>query len=796
MKKKEAFMKKLRYLKILLLLSWSFFLLFHTYQVIKADADSTNSNFEKALRTTPKGLNWDNDAFKIADFEKAYQNRKAAGTNLGNPSSANTINSSRINNAKIIQSTNPQTPNTSVIQMTNDNYQTGAVWSNTEKENYFDMNHEQTASMWIYFGTIPVKHILDNYTQVVKTLNSKPADGMAFVLHNDPNGENAISLSSDGVPVNGQSLGVWGADWYKKNTSASKVVLNAIQKSWALEFDTFANIETDSSKEEGVSFDDSIKNIEGASQHIAGNYPGENSTYVSAGYPDYNYFQMKHINPKLFNPYDTNNSQQLVDDNWHHITIKWTPIKDTVTGNLTYSYDDKDPDTGKKKATAYKAKFLIDTTKLGLKGTLGSKENDDKKLYWGFTGSTGINSENNLLVFESIPSYVDVEANSSVYDYSQDPNGIQITDSNNKVDSNSEIKYKFSLKYKGWTRTWDNIKASMKIPDHVKFTSGTVTYSNSPTNQKPQPITPDVFQNIQDNKLQFQLPESLNPESRNAVMELTGRVDQTGSTELSVPSVHADFEGNNLITGTDTQPFTIKPRHLTLSSDMPNPITVDQEKDAPITGQAAYDSKNINYKNLVIHQVLNGKDTIVNSKADISGKFSYNIEHKELSEINSLDLYVTYNDNGTEFTSNHIYRQISIGGLLKINASKFVNFQNVYGTLGERIIPRLDDWRIDITDSRKKGNSWKLFATVTKALKDKNENKLDANIIYKDSKDEPHLLNEPYPISENIKDSDEPQTKHVTDDWNSSTGILLKLNKHIEPGTYTAELSWTLYDSI
>jgi hypothetical protein len=209
-------MKKLRYLKILLLLSWSFFLLFHTYQVIKADADSTNSNFEKALRTTPKGLNWDNDAFKIADFEKAYQNRKAAGTNLGNPSSANTINSSRINNAKIIQSTNPQTPNTSVIQMTNDNYQTGAVWSNTEKENYFDMNHEQTASMWIYFGTIPVKHILDNYTQVVKTLNSKPADGMAFVLHNDPNGENAISLSSDGVPVNGQSLGVWGADWSKK----------------------------------------------------------------------------------------------------------------------------------------------------------------------------------------------------------------------------------------------------------------------------------------------------------------------------------------------------------------------------------------------------------------------------------------------------------------------------------------------------------------------------------------------------------------------------------------------------
>jgi len=756
--------------------------------------DTTNPDFENALRTTPKGLNWDNDAFKIADFNKAYQNRVSAGTNLGNHSSENTVNSSKMNNAKIIQSTNPKTPNTSVIQMTNDNYQTGAVWSNREKENYFDMNHEQIASMWIYFGELPVKNILDNYGRIIKKLNTSPADGMAFVLHNDPNGEDAISLSSDGIPVNGQSLGVWGADWDNTNTKASKLALNAIQKSWALEFDTFANIENDSSKEEGVSFDHGIKNIGSTSQHIVGNYPGENDTYISAGYTYGNYFEMQQKNPLLFNPY--NNSQSLVDSKWHHVTIKWTPNIGTVTGRLSYAYDDKYPETGLKKETEHTSDFTIATTKLGLPGTLGSTENDDKRLYWGFTGSTGINSENNLLVFESIPSYVDVEAKSSVYDYSQNPNGIQITANNNEVTSNSEIKYKFSLNYKGWTRTWDNIKASMKIPDHVKFTNGTVTYSNSSTNQKPQPITSNVFQNIQDNTLQFKLPESLNPKNRNAVIELMGRVDQTSSTKLTVPSVHADFDGNNLITGADTQSFTIKPQHLTLSSDMPNPITITQEQDAMIAGQATYDGQNPNYQNLVIHQVLNGNDSIVNSKVDTSGKFSFNIRNQDLEKINNLDLYVTYYDNGTKYISNHVYRQISIGGLLKINASKTLNFQNVYGTRGERIIPRLNDWQIDVTDSRKKGSGWHLFAEVTKALTDSKGNELNANIIYKDPKDEIHLLNEPYPISTNIKDSDETQTKHITDEWTSSTGILLKLNQQVNPGTYTAELSWILKDSI
>ena len=101
-------------------------------QITKAD----NADFQTALAKTPKGLNWSNNAFVLADFQKAAYQRGKEFTPI-----IDVLNSSAepslINNAKIIQSTNPNAPNTSVIQMTNNINQTGAVWSNMENSNYF-----------------------------------------------------------------------------------------------------------------------------------------------------------------------------------------------------------------------------------------------------------------------------------------------------------------------------------------------------------------------------------------------------------------------------------------------------------------------------------------------------------------------------------------------------------------------------------------------------------------------------------------------------------------------------------
>jgi len=458
-------MKWLRLLKVLLLLCFGFLISLNSYQLVKADeANTTNSDFEYALSSAPKGLHWNDDDFIIANFSTAYNNRVLNGTNIGNHSNKTVLskNPSRRNNAKIIPSTNPKHPDTSIIQMTNAEHQTGAVWSNMSKDNYFDLDHEQTASMWIYFG---------------RTTNI-PADGMAFVLQNDPNRENSIALSADGVPVNGQSMGVWGADWDISNKFPNELSQTAIQNSWALEFDTFANISIGDDDDhkltgEGTAFDYYITH-----NHIMGNYPADSSTYKHyTNRSNKNYFRLSHNQTNTrFPP----NNTSFVDSKWHHITIKWKPnSNDNTKGELTYIYNDKNPTTGKpSKGYTISNSQEIDTTKFGL-------TNGNKKLYWGFTGSTGDYSENNLIVFESLPSFVDAKVDSTIYDNSK---GIQIDDTHNIVDSNSDITYSFSLNYKGWEKDWNKINASLKIPEHVTFTSGTVTYPNSPINTSTRQI--------------------------------------------------------------------------------------------------------------------------------------------------------------------------------------------------------------------------------------------------------------------------------------------------------------------
>ncbi|CAJ1176422.1 hypothetical protein CPEBRM1_ABPJDJAI_00040 [Companilactobacillus paralimentarius] len=131
------------------------------YSTKVAGADTGDSDYEHALATTPKGLNWDNNNFVIAKFPP-----KPANAPIDSPSGKKY---SYDNNATIVRSKNPATKDTSVISLTNGTYQVGAVWSNFEKGNYFDLSHEQIASMWIYFGN---------------TGGEVPGDGMAFVLQN------------------------------------------------------------------------------------------------------------------------------------------------------------------------------------------------------------------------------------------------------------------------------------------------------------------------------------------------------------------------------------------------------------------------------------------------------------------------------------------------------------------------------------------------------------------------------------------------------------------------------------
>jgi len=774
--------------------------LFGGYQIVQSatapdnyPTSQYNDDYIKALNKAPKGLHWKDDDFILADFSKAAQYRREYPTLPSGYINQDSLFRHQPNNytghtdmtnyAKIAHSTNPASLNTSIIQMTNDTYQTGAVWSNSQKDNYFDISHEQVASMWLYFGQT---------SNAGGNNASKYGDGMAFVLQNDDTGENAIALSATGIPVNGQSLGVWGADWNPANTNSQILADTAIQNSWALEFDTFPNISTNFSDitGEGVSFD-SKESEQIGRNHIAGNYPGQSSTYKDAGSGDIHYFEMSHYNIKQ--------NLRLVDSEWHHVTIKWTPNEDDSNlGTLTYLYNDKNPVTGVPIDNPIKSTFTIDTNKFYATGNAKklSSTKRSTKLHWGFTASTGVLSENNLLIFESIPSFVDAEATSHIYDDSQGGNEIIKTEPSTIVDPNSEIRYTYNLKYKGWTKKWNGIHALINVPNNVSFTSGTVTYPDSPNDKGPRPIK----ENFNSSKLDIPLPEGLNEDSRNAVIELKGKTSNNNNTSqtLNVPSAHASFDGDNLITDTDTVPFRIGGKLLALDSSSTNPITLDLNEDANIPGHVYYANNDYqpDYENMIVYTSLNGEeyaptDKLVNSNGD----FVLNIPNKDLRDSNTVSFYVKDSQNNS---SNTVERKINVGKALSFGKIQTDFFQTINATNNSQIIPRKNKWSIPVIDNRKKGSPWTVEASNPGGLEIKNTGtKLKGHLIYKDPKNNIFPIKDAnVKIDQHIKDKDGETTTDIPGQWKPNNGILLAIDPHNTKGTYSGTINWTLYDTL
>lgn len=206
--------------------------------------------------------------------------------------------------------------------------QSGAVW-NTDN-NMMDLTKNFESSMHLYFGD--------------KGKNA--ADGMAFIMHADPNGNNAFRT---GV---GARIGVW--DSTRKGDYGM-----AIDHSIAVEFDTHHN----------DAFDDEVKK----GNHIAWNYPGKKDTYFDSLIGGR---EMVHKDVQ----YPENS--YLSDDQWHNFNITWN----ATTSTLTYQFDSLD-----------KISIPIDVNNI-----FGTNQ-----VYWGFTGSTGGDYANNRIVFDSVPGLVE-----------------------------------------------------------------------------------------------------------------------------------------------------------------------------------------------------------------------------------------------------------------------------------------------------------------------------------------------------------------------------------------------------
>lgn len=508
------------------------------------------------------------------------------------------------NAASVVQNSN----GADVVRLTSGISQTGSIWSDSANTNYLDVTKKQTISMWMYFGLM--------------TTDVGIPDGMAFVLQNDSRGAEAIS-KNDKTINNGQSLGVWGMDSTYMSTQA--IADQAIQKSFAIEFDTFANRNSKYNWKpgdpvsqlngRGSSFDtmpynDAMNNyLRGP--HMAWNYPALATTYKDLGS---GYMGMYH---NLGTDSSTNGagvdfsyrklSSNTYKDAWKHMTITYIPNSDGKTAKVHYTFKDKKID-GTPKSPEVNATANIDLSIF----SLGSS----KKLRYGFTAATGPSADiSNMVVFESMPSLVDAEANaytvdkttntrisnsSSNIESNQNPDLFGENDQNlttaKTVHPNDNLTLNYMLNYLSGEEATNGVKTTINIPSNVTITPdaagniGKIHYTNANDSKDVS-----IAQSSLNNGVLTSNIDSLSDEDGTwnaARIELNAKANDlpANTTKLNVPSTLGTFEGKNIKIDAQSDSFDIvKPANeLIITTDMADPIQVQLDNKFNLTGQISF----------------------------------------------------------------------------------------------------------------------------------------------------------------------------------------------------------------
>lgn len=710
-----------------------------------ADSGTAIAEARAGAGSVPENLGLDESMFTKADFSKY---------------------STQPNFAKLVDGFLHTGGNTGAILMTNQPSQVGAIWSNVEGGNYIDINKKQTMSMWMYFG--PKKH----------TDNKDFGDGMAFVMQKSNDGANAIA--HDGAHIGaGESLGVWGVDDKRSNSSSDVLTTSAIQNSWALEFDTHTN--NDPAPGEGTYFDSNV-----SGQHIAYGYPADPATYTAV--PE----------KILFVPtgkyYYTMNHQgtrqvELHDGKWHHLTVSWDP----TTFKATCIFNDKNPD-----GSIGTNPVRIDVPPVQATEFGGHENLADGKLRWGFTATTGDSYEANLIAFESIPSLVEGEVIPSITDTSQQKE----VESNGTVNSNDQLAFKYNLKYDSGRDKWSNITAELVLPQNVTYQTGnssdvigSVNYSDG---NGFEPIYASELTGT--NTLNHTLKRNLDSSDRGGPITATVTINGVANNVTSntdVASTRSTFDSDTLIKDVDMLPFTIlksKPINLVLDK---NNISVNPNKSAPITGTVSYvDGTTVKNSEMTVHANLNGTDLdkFKMSDDDVSGKLNFEVPANKLTEdTNILKVYVT-DPNGNRTTTSTV--KIAKKGTLALKVDDY-SFGSINQVASSILIPRKGDWRIEVDDSREKGsNPWNLLAKTDGLYN--SGTKFNGNVIYKNSNGIEKILNNNSNtlIASGNKTQDGEQVTSVSRLWNDSEGLLLRSNGTNTMGNYSGEMNWVLSDTI
>lgn len=329
----------------------------------------------------------------------------------------------------------------SVAVITRDaRWQSGVMWS--LEENKIKLNEPFHMVAYVYLG---------NRTQYDKNFNGLGgADGITFTMHNDKKtpadmlaGTKLASGSLGNTGINaygalGNGLGVYGSNFSANVTSAKNNMVDfwrGVENGIALEFDTFYNDNNTSQHSDNdltsIIYNENHVNTQYG--HIAINLLNDfkNNRANRNVEPDKttNKHKIKlslgwdgEVSEKT-NPYRWNLSNwptsNLADGKWHRLEVTWTPNIDTNTGNLNYTiykqghegarnieYSD---DRSKDGTGVISYDVPIGTGDYSLGKVFGVSDLNNT-VYWGFSGSTGGQLNNQAVQMVQLPiSYYNAE---------------------------------------------------------------------------------------------------------------------------------------------------------------------------------------------------------------------------------------------------------------------------------------------------------------------------------------------------------------------------------------------------
>ncbi len=672
----------------------------------------------------------------------------------------------------------------------------GAVWSSGKT---FDLNRNQRASMWVYISATD------------PTSMTEIGDGMAFVLQNDDaQAQDGKSYAFSGT---GESLGVWGVDPH--STKQNAIASTAIQKSWAMEFDTHMNdtislknglFGWDVSKDVPNYFDkgdgtgngygynpvtgnQSLEGIKG--QHIASGYPAADETYVAQG-PESGYNSLPIMGQYYY--YSQNHYGLLRDSasipfigngQWHHITVDYTaPTGSGTDGTMYYKFDDKNPQTGSVQATPYEAKVSIDTSKLGV-------TRSDGHVYWGFTGSTGAGTETALVVFEQVPDQIEASASAEMMDTTQNK---QIND-NESVNANDDVQLTYRASYQDGNVNWRNILAKLQLPKDVSFSKATAQIDG----EEERTIS---LANMSNNTLSESIGD-LNATARQATVTLTGTVNNVSSKTKDTTNA-SQFVGDNGLASATLPAFNIEPTDLALKLDEASKdqtVNLGAATGATISGNLKLSNSALANSALTIYGAFDGSGNSVKEAATITGTgdtraFSLKVPQDQLTATPNPHTLALFVSDGNGAMSAPTTATIRMGQVVLGDTTTPLTFTPTFLSGKTQTIKRDGDWSLNVKDSLKSDSTWQLTAQTAGMFKDGVNapgNELNGHLVYQatPTADPQPLGAAAVPIYSGKSDGT-TQTTNIADGWDDSTGILLRIDGSAVQGDYSGEIQWTL----